>query len=754
MTVIRKKIHVTLSLLLIALFLFPIIFKNETGTILGIGIEKGVKPSLEIPHTTPWIDNPTMEAPIEPTWFWLNGTEGDNSDVEATSSPNQADFRILGEEITFADLYGTPNSSTSLGWEEFQNGAFLLPDASEINTDGCFVYHYLDESIGGGQVHNYPSVHWKNNISIAEDMSDYTITSASVEVFFNASVDANVDTPNDPIDGYYIQDFAIGDDVTFYVELSDLENSYSYRIGEFKSEYLGQNATGYPTILNITDRELNYVNQQDIISALTSVLEYDNHNFTIILGIDIYCEDNTGAGGGDHDEWDSLIIKSCNLTFTYEKKIDPFTTISWNQIGNQLTGSNILITGATFNFDYMVDTLWPSEAPLSEIRFFINNKLYTEEIIKLSSATTFFKEAKVGGYDITGLVDKHVNISVSIEVYLKDKFDLDEIITISIDNVYLNISYIETLPDKETHLQLFLNTDNKTADPVIEVIKDTLLNITVTFTNDTGNHISGAIIEVRGDRLLENLTENGSLEHYSRTINVTDDLILGVNILTIEATFPDHEIVIINPRITVRKIQAELSTLTGSNTININSGNDASLEIALNNTDYGGTITGAIVTYSWQGGDGILTDIDNDGIYTGLVPNVPSGTYTITISAFAGDDFELQNYQVTLNVLKLPGPDWSWLVYTLIGAIACLGTFIFLYQTHFKYPSMIRKIRKLRKKIGKNKTKIKPIDINNRVNLVNTTLQDKLEVLQVPAGATPSKKLQKIEKGQNLGEAK
>ena len=40
------------------------------------------------------------------------------------------------------------------------------------------------------------------------------------------------------------------------------------------------------------------------------------------------------------------------------------------------------------------------------------------------------------------------------------------------------------------------------------------------------------------------------------------------------------------------------------------------------------------------------------------------------------------------------------------------------------------------------------------MNLVNTTLQDKLEVLQVPAGATPSKKLQKIEKGQNLGEAK
>jgi hypothetical protein len=751
----RKKIHVVLGVLLITLFIFPLIFNNKTETTFGSDSTKNIHPSLEIPHTTQWIENPTMEAPIEPTWFWVNGTEGDNSDVEATSSPGQADLRILGEEKTFSDLYGTPNSSTSLGWKEFQNGDFLLPDVSEINTDGCFVYHYLDEGTGGGQVYNYPSVHWKNNISISDDMSDYSITSASIEVIFNASVDENVDTPNDPFVPIqpYIDQFAIGDDVTFYVEISDLQNSYSFRVGEFKSEYLGQYYPGFfPSILNITDRDLNYVDERDLISALTSVLAHDNHNFTITLGMDIYCEDNSGSG--DDDEWDALYIKTCNLTFTYEKKIDPFTTISWNQIGNQLNGPNIQITGATFNFEYKVDTLWPTTAPLSEIRFLINNKLYTQETIKLSSATTILQEAKVGGYDVRGLVDKDVNISVSIEVYLKDKFDLDEMITISFDNVFLNISYIETLPDKETDLQLFLNTANKTSDPVIEVIKDTLLNITVTFTNETGDHISGAIIEVRGDKLLENLTEYSLLEQYSRTINTTDDLILGVNVLTIEAIFPGHETIKINPRITVRKIQAELSTLTGSNTININSGNDVSLEIALNNTDYGGTITDAYVTYTWEGGDGILTDLDNDGIYTGVIPNVPSGTYTITISAFAGDDFELQNYQVTLNVLKVPGTDWSWLVYILIGAIVGLGTFIFLYQTHFKYPPIVRKIRKLRKKVGKGKAKIKPIDINKRENVINIILKDKMGILQLQEDTVSSEKIQKIEKEHKGGDGK
>lgn len=747
----KRKVKILVGLLIIVLFIFPIVYKNKKETFSLIENENDVHPSLEVPHTTQWIENPTMEAPIEPTWFWENGTEGDNSDVEATSSPGQADFRILGEEKTFSNLYGTPNSSTSLGWIEVQNGDFLLPDTSVINDSGCFVYHFLNENIGGGQVFNYPSVHWKKNISLEEDISDYTITSASIEVFFNASVDSNVDTPNDPFPGPDIDRFAIGDDVTYYVEISDLGNSYPFRIGEFKSEYLGQyNPGNYPAILNLTDRELNYVDEQDIIAALTSVLEADNHNFTITLGIDIYSEDNRGSPG-DEDKYTALIIKSCNLTFTYIKKIDQSTKISWNQIGNQLSGANIEITGATFNFEYKVDTLWPTSAPLSEIRFLINNKIYTEGTIKLSSAITIFQEAQLGGFDVVGLVDKDVNISVSIEVYLKDQFDLDEIITISIDNISLNISYIETLPDKETHLDLFLNGVPKTLDPILEVIKDTLLNITVKYTNETGDHISGAIIEVRGDKLLENLTENSLLDQYSRTINVTEDLRMGVNILTIEAVFHDHETKIINPRITVRRIETSITTVSGSNTINIGSGEDASLEIVLNNTDYGGTIKGAIVTYTWEGGDGILEDLDNDGIYTGVLPAVSSGTYSIIISAFAGDDYIFENFEITLNVIKLPGPDWSWLVYILIGAIVGLGTFIGLYQTHFKYPSMVRKIRKLRKKIGKDRKKIKPIDIDKREEIVVNKMQNKLELLRVEVEPTPSEKIQKIEKENNVG---
>ena len=740
----RKKVHILLGLLIIALFLFPIIHRNEKKPFSEIESEKDIHPSLEVPHTTQWIKNPTMEAPIEPTWFWENGTEGDNSDVEATSSPGQADFRILGEEKTFADLYGTPNSSTSLGWREFNNDGFLLPDSSGINSEGCYATHTWSE--GPNQ---FPSVHWRTNVSLSDDMSDYTINSVSLSAIFNASVNANVDAANDSTS---VQYYAIGDFVRFYIQIADIEYKNSYTVALNKTRYLGQN-TG-TSILTIADTLIESYNESVLITALNAAFEkdLDHSNFTITLGIDIYSEDNWQ--GGDTDTFTLLMIKSCNLTITYIKKIDQSTTISWNQIGNQLSGANIQITGASFNFEYKVDTLWPIAAPLSEIRFLINNKIYTKETIKLSSATTIFQEAKVGGYDVSGLVDKDVNISVSIEVFIKDRFDLDEIITISIDNVFLNISYIETLPDKETNLQLFLNTENKTLDPVIEVIKDTLLNITVKFTNETGDHISGAIIEVRGDKLLNNLTENILLEQYSRTINVTDDLLMGVNVLTIEATYPDHETIVVNPRITVRRIQTEISTIAGTNSININSGDDAFLEIVLNDTDYGGTIKGAIVTYTWEGGDDFLTDLDNDGIYTGVLSNVPSGTYTIIIFAFAGDDYDFENFEITLNAISLPGSDWSWLVYILIGAIVGLGTIIGLYQTHFKYPPMVRKIRKLRKKIGKDRKKIKPIDINKRENIVNNTLQDKIEVFDVQFDTTPSKKTQKIEKNHNLGDGK
>lgn len=397
-----------------------------------------------------WLDNPTLDSPLGLSWFWNYGTGGDKSDMNYASSQDQAKIRVLGEKKTVRLIYGTPNSSTSPNWNITTNGDFMLPDDSEIRPYGAWVYHYLDESTGPGQVHNFPSVHFRKNISMPVDMSDYEIIDASLEVSFNASVNINVDTYwdwNQTTNTPYIDwdKFLIGDSANFYVQLSDMNYSYPFRVANFETRdvALGQGDLGNTTILNITDRELNYVNTQDLIAALNSALETDNQNLTITLGLDIYCEDNKGAGGGDQDLFNYLIFKSSNLTITYEKKIDYFTSISLNQRGNEVSGGNILVSQANFNFNYKINDTWPTSAPLSELRIFFNDILYDKATIKLSSANSSFQQAKAGGFDVKDLIDLNEDVNISIQLFLADNFNLDETIEISIDDIYLYLTITE-----------------------------------------------------------------------------------------------------------------------------------------------------------------------------------------------------------------------------------------------------------------------------------------------------------------------
>jgi len=670
-----------------------------------------INSAIENTITEQWINNPTFESPIEPIWYWENGTEGDNSDMDAIVTPGQANYRILGDEQTFTVIYGTINSSTSPGWKQFNKEGFLLPDTAQIRSYGCFVYHYWYDD-----PNQFPAVHWKKNISLPIDMSDYVITSASLEVVVNATVSSNVDTPND--NGSW-ENFAIGDSVTFYTQISDLGyNSPIYTVASNKTKYLGQQNASVPTILSYSDYQLETVNEIDLITSLNSAFEKDpdHSNFTLTLGVDIYSEDNLQVS--DPDTFDELIIKTCNLTFSVRKKIDQFTRLSWNQIGNNITGDNIQIVDANFNFEYKINNSWPIAAPLSEIRFYINNKIYNEGIIKISTANATFEEAKPGGFNVLGYIEKDVNISVSIEVFLKDNFELNESIDISIDNVYLNITYIETLPDLETNLQLFLNGQNKTDNPLLELPIGEILNITVKFSNSTGDHLSGADILITGEKVYDNITEDVGLDQYSILLNSTERMNMGVNLLTIKAKFPDHQTEIINPRITVRKIYGELTLVSGNNIININPGESTSLQLMLNNTDYGGVITDAIITYSSTFGDGILTDQDNNGIYEVNIQDIPLGSHSITISAYIGDNYLVNDYLITINVIVPSNPLMNLLIYILIGVIATVSVSFILYQKHFKFPRIVRKIKKLKKKVRKGK-KLKEVIAQTRKEIID-----------------------------------
>jgi len=737
----RKRQFKTIGFLflLAASLIFPLIYNNHNISYEENRETDFIKTSLQRTVTTEWLTN--NEFLTQDAWVWENGTEGDNSDMNAIISSGQANYEVLGETRTYSGISGVVNSSTSPGWGIFNNSGYLPPHTAEINAEGCYVAHHWDETAGGdSQIYNYPSIRFKKNVSLDVDFSDYVIKSASLEVYFNASVDANIDTPNDNYTGEWDEDlYAIGDFATFYVLISDLDNDHSYPIAYNRTKYLGQYGftPSLTPILSIPDSPMYVYSQDDIITALNSALDkdLDHSNFTITLGIDIYSEDNDRSG--DHDDWDSLMIKTCNFTFTYEKIIDQSTSVSWNQVGNSLNSSSIQVTDARFFFKYKVNNTWPSSAPLSEIKFYLNNKSHNEGIIKLTNFTTSWQDAKLEGFDVTSLISMDVNITVSIEVFLKDTLELGHGISINIDDVYLNITYIETFPDYGTNLELFIDDENKTLDPFLEIPIGELINITAKFTNaSTGEHIIGANVLLKGERVLENLTEIN--EQYTIEINSTRDLNMRNNFLTVKAQFLDHETMILNPRIYVRKIKTEIVPISESNLV-IQPGESVDIDVIINNTDYDNYVIGAIVTYSWKLGQGEFTDDNSDGIYNASINNIPAGVYLITITAFSGDDYSYETYQIMLTV-KIPiDPIWNILLYVLIGGIIGIVSIFTLYQTRLKYPPVVRKVRKLRKKIRKGK-KLKQITIENRGDIIERNIKENQKILKTDIEINSEKK--------------
>ena len=377
-----------------------------------------------------WSENPTLDSPIEPTWFWENGTEGDNSDVFASTSPGQADLVVSGDEH-LTEVSDSLNDGT---WQRYRNENFLFPDTANITSEGCYVSHDYNEAVN--QTHQYHSVHWRKEVDVGYNMADYLIKSASLDVIYNASVNQNLEVLGEG------SRYTVGDFARFYVLIADSEYSNTFRVAYNRTITLGLN--GAPTTLN--DTVLETASQQDLIIALESAFDKDpNHsNFSITIGIDVYCEDNEGT---DRDIFNALIIKSLNLTFNYEKSINQLTKLSWNHISERVIGDNYYIVGGNFNFKYKIDKFWPASAPLSELRFYINEKLFSEEIIKLSTVNTSFTYAKSGGFDVLSFLEKGVNISISIEINIKDDFQLDDQYTISIDDVYLYIELREIAED-------------------------------------------------------------------------------------------------------------------------------------------------------------------------------------------------------------------------------------------------------------------------------------------------------------------
>ncbi len=282
----------------------------------------------------------------------------------------------------------------------------------------------------------------------------------------------------------------------------------------------------------------------------------------------------------------------------------------------------------------------------------------------------------------------------------------------------------------ETDLILFLNGEDKTLDPVYNLTIGEILNITIKYTEQSGAYIPDAVVQLIGEGILINLTKDDSLQQHSIELD-TANLTIKVNLFSIVAKATNYEIQTKSPIITINRI---ITLINISSQINVEPGDDVTLEVILMDMYFGDTIKGAVVTYRWAYGQGELLDLNNTGTYEGFLENVPEGTYTITINAFKSDNYDFITKEITLIVTRTEtetGPDLSWLVYVLIGAIIGLVGIFTLYQKTLKYPPTVRKSRKIRKKIRKGK-KTKPVkDIASREDLIKGHLESNVETIQL-----------------------
>ena len=392
-----------------------------------------INPSDMGPYTEQWLENPNFDSPIEPTWYSQKG--GDTSDVEATTSPGQGNFNVLGEKNNFS-VIADPSKDT-----EWRVGpSSTLPDNYEVNSSGFFVSHSWEEP----ESDQIAYIQWDRNVTLPTNMLDYNITQASVNAIFNATVTSSpgpsggIECPGDTVNQSVTYDYAY-----FYVLISDLEKNVEIEIAYNRTIDLGKDSAGLKDYL--LDTLMTTRAENELIFYLNKVLEYDYQNFTISLGIIINSEDNFNGTINDNDYWDALIIKSLNLTFTYEKMVDSSTFASWNQDGDKisdLSTNSVIVKNVSLNFKCKIDKNWTifTSSQNSEINIHLNGNPYPIPI-KLSEINTTFDE--ITFY----LVLPTDSVNISIQVLIKDNFDLDQNITISIDDVYLFISYIIVEPE-------------------------------------------------------------------------------------------------------------------------------------------------------------------------------------------------------------------------------------------------------------------------------------------------------------------
>ncbi len=454
----KNKLKSILLMLLFFCILFLAIFSLLTSNISPISTPifndegSGSNPSdfrlqtKDYTEIKQWIKDPFFDFNISQNW--TNSKTEDISDIDLTEDIGYVNYVVVGKNMNENYINNPPLASDWTMMRDpdhptFPNDTTIEPTEIGycwIDSNGAFANHSWNEN-AGDQLGQDPGVIWKRNITLSNNISDYTITSAELSTLISASPNTNVEDYNEG------SQTGRGDYVYFFIRISDLSGNYTYEV----ANYINEGDT------NLPDTPMNNVTESDLIFYLSSVLENDGFNFTITMGINFWCEDNEAW---DVDEWAYTYIKAINLTFSYDKNIDQNTRGSWSQISENLTANekDFIINEANLSFQYKIDSLWPvNKSPNSEFKIIINDNIYPETI-KLTSANTSFEDAKSGGFNVIPLLVKNENISLSLEVNLADNFILTDNLTLSIDNItlYINRTILNvTIIEEKENIPIF-----------------------------------------------------------------------------------------------------------------------------------------------------------------------------------------------------------------------------------------------------------------------------------------------------------
>jgi len=544
--------------------------------------------------------------------------------------------------------------------------------------------------------------------------------------------------------------------------------------GSGVSEVLGESYSNYTIMLDTTD--LNF--GANFLTIYTRKGGYEPQSITLTIQIiQIETELTLYVNGVDKTSNPAITRYTnqlINLTVSYKESISKLfisgATVDVNGsgvsevLGESYSNYTIMLDTTDLNFGANFLTIYariggyePQSITLTiqiiqietELELYLdaNSTKYIEVIIgDFINLTVIYKEFT--GSFIDNATIKIVGEGLSADTYLTKNAFYNQY-EVSINTLDLNFGinlltlYAEKpnyepqtvqitieITEKETDLHIFLNGLNKTIDRTLSVPIRSLLNVTVKYFDfDTGTGLSGATIQLVGEGLSLYLTENPTSHLYSISIN-TIQLDIGVRFLTIYAQRANYQSYSALLRIQVDRIRTNITTVSGQTVINRQPGQGYDLEIELIDLDFSLPILNATVTYTWTYGQGTLTDPEDDGIYEGTISNLVEGTFLVTISVYAGDDYEFERFTITLNVVRPTEDVLLFQILTIlgIGAALGLGGYLFAYQRVLKYPKQVRKIRKYKGKLKSPKST--GIEIHSREQLIEENYAEKMRPLE------------------------